>query len=207
MITFSQKNELTLSDAVLQQGRKFGADKMAFFQFVPNSEKYSYLSKFKTLMFGSSANTKLDSISIETVNTALGSKLAWFSGFEWKDQTTFYVNDGINYYSYNTVSKKGTAICQLGENVENATFKSANENIAFTIENNLYLNNASGKKIANRGLDKNSQNYAAPMRIFATCPAGYKRWRPPQDNYHYNLAVNLDKYCREENFGGLTPTQ
>ena len=66
---------------------------------------------------------------------------------------------------------------------------------------------SSGKKIANRGLDKNSQNYAAPMRIFATCPAGYKRWRPPQDNYHYNLAVNLDKYCREENFGGLTPTQ
>jgi len=156
MITFSQKNELTLSDAVLQQGRKFGADKMAFFQFVPNSEKYSYLSKFKTLMFGSSANTKLDSISIETVNTALGSKLAWFSGFEWKDQTTFYVNDGINYYSYNTVSKKGTAICQLGENVENATFKSANENIAFTIENNLYLNNASGKQIAiTNNTDKN----------------------------------------------------
>jgi dipeptidyl-peptidase-4 len=155
-ITFSQKNELTISDAVLQQGRKFGADKMAFFQFVPNSEKYSYLSKFKTLMFGSAINTKLDSISIETVNTALGAKLAWFSGFEWKDQTTFYVNDGSNYYSFNTVTKKGNVICQLGENVENATFKSANENIAFTIENNLYLNNASGKQIAiTNNTDKN----------------------------------------------------
>lgn len=155
-ITFSQKNELTISDAVLQQGRKFGADKMAFFQFIPNSEKYSYLSKFKTLMFGSSVNTKLDSISIETVNTALGSKLAWFSGFEWKDQTTFYVNDGANYYSFNTVTKKGNVICQLGENGENTTFKSANENIAFTIENNLYLNNASGKQIAiTNNTDKN----------------------------------------------------
>lgn len=63
---------------------------------------------------------------------------------------------------------------------------------------------SSGKKIAARGLDKDSQNYAAPMRIFATCPAGYKRWRPPNDEYHYNLGVNLDRYCKEENFGGPT---
>ena len=64
---------------------------------------------------------------------------------------------------------------------------------------------SSGKKIDSRGLDKYSQNYAAPLRIFATCPAGYTRWRPPMDPYHYHLLVNLDKYCREENFGGISP--
>lgn len=61
----------------------------------------------------------------------------------------------------------------------------------------------SAAKIAARGLDKESQNYAAPFRIFATCPAGYKRWRPkPEDGHNQALIENINRYCREENFGG-----
>ena len=61
----------------------------------------------------------------------------------------------------------------------------------------------SAAKIAARGLDKESQNYAAPFRIFATCPTGFKRWRPkPEDVHNQALIQNVDMYCREENFGG-----
>ena len=61
----------------------------------------------------------------------------------------------------------------------------------------------SGAKIAARGLDKESQNYAAPFRIFATCPKGFKRWRPqPADGHNLALIENVNRYCREENFGG-----
>jgi hypothetical protein len=61
----------------------------------------------------------------------------------------------------------------------------------------------SAAKIAARGLDKESQNYAAPFRIFATCPQGYKRWRPkPDDTHNQALIYNVNMYCREENFGG-----
>jgi hypothetical protein len=61
----------------------------------------------------------------------------------------------------------------------------------------------SGAKIAARGLDKESQNYAAPFRIFATCPKGYKRWRPqPDDGHNRELIHNVNRYCKEENFGG-----
>ncbi len=161
-ISFSQKKELSLSDAVI--GRGFGSDKMQFFQFIPNTSKYSYLSKFKTLMIGFEGNIKLDSITLEVLNIALGSKLGWFSGFEWKDQTTFYVNDGINYYSYNTVSKKGGLIVSINEEAANTTFNSSTENIAFTIANNLFINNSSGKQIAiTNHSDKNivsGQTYA-----------------------------------------------
>jgi hypothetical protein len=62
-----------------------------------------------------------------------------------------------------------------------------------------------GAKIAARGLDKDSQNYAAPFRIFATCPKGYKRWRPPEDPENHGLIINLNQHCQEENFGGDTP--
>ena len=62
-----------------------------------------------------------------------------------------------------------------------------------------------GEKIAARGLDKDSQNYAAPFRIFATCPKGFKRWRPPEDPENHGLIINLNQHCQEENFGGDTP--
>ncbi len=58
------------------------------------------------------------------------------------------------------------------------------------------------KEITTRGLDEKSSNYAAPFRIFATCPKGYVRWRPPEDVHNAGLFKNLDLYCREENFGG-----
>ncbi|MCX6115068.1 MAG: hypothetical protein NTV65_07635, partial [Proteobacteria bacterium] len=57
----------------------------------------------------------------------------------------------------------------------------------------------SQKKIAERGLDSKSQNYAAPFRIFATCPLGFTRWEP-QGNPQ--LTINLNLLCRQENFGG-----
>jgi hypothetical protein len=59
------------------------------------------------------------------------------------------------------------------------------------------------KKIANRGLDEKSQNYAAAFRIFATCPKGFVRWRPPDDDHNKFLVQNIDQFCREENFGGI----
>ncbi len=58
-------------------------------------------------------------------------------------------------------------------------------------------------EIANRGLDEKSSNYAAAFRIFATCPRGYSRWRPPEHD-EINLRDQLLYNCREENFGGRT---
>lgn len=57
-------------------------------------------------------------------------------------------------------------------------------------------------KIANRGLDEKSSNYASAFRIFATCPAGMLRWRPPPDEHDVELRQNLDVHCKEEHFGG-----
>jgi len=59
------------------------------------------------------------------------------------------------------------------------------------------------KKITNRGLDEKSQNYAAAFRIFATCPKGFVRWQPPDDEHNKWLVININEYCRKENFGGI----
>jgi hypothetical protein len=58
-------------------------------------------------------------------------------------------------------------------------------------------------KISNRGLDKESQNYATAFRIMAMCPAGKVRWRPLPDQHNNMLPANLEATCKEEYFGGL----
>ena len=57
-------------------------------------------------------------------------------------------------------------------------------------------------KIANRGLDEKSSNYATAFRIMAMCPAGKVRWKPLQDGHNNMLPTNLDATCKTENFGG-----
>jgi hypothetical protein len=49
--------------------------------------------------------------------------------------------------------------------------------------------------------DKKLNNYAAAFRAFATCPAGYVRWRPSVYNSTPELTKNLNDLCGEENFG------
>ena len=164
-ISLSQKKELTLEQAVLQQYRSLAAETLPSFQWIPTTDSYTYLSGFSKLMKASASNTKAtELISIEEVNKVLNAKLNWFSGFQWKDKTTFYVNDGFKFYSFNISSKSGKLLFDIGETAENSSFQSTKENIAYTIENNLFVNQADGKKIAiTENNDKNivsGQTYA-----------------------------------------------
>ena len=164
-ISFSQKKELTLDQAVLQQYRSLAAETLPSFQWIPTTDSYTYLSGFTKLMKASVSNTKAtELISIEEVNNVLNAKLGWFSGFQWKDKTTFYVNDGFKFYSFNISSKTGKLLFDIGETAENPAFQSTKENIAYTIENNLFVNQTDGKKIAiTENTDKNivsGQTYA-----------------------------------------------
>ena len=94
--SFGQKKELTLEQAVLNQYRGFAPDKMPFFKWIPESENFTFLKGYTTLMRGSTKSKEFEKLySIQEINTLLNSKLNWFSGFEWKDKNTFYINDGI----------------------------------------------------------------------------------------------------------------
>lgn len=60
-------------------------------------------------MFKSSVKNPKDQewFTIQTINTALDSELSSFFGLEWKNSTDFFINNGVNFYSFNTVSGKG----------------------------------------------------------------------------------------------------
>lgn len=148
--TQAQLKKITLDDGVLQQGRKFGADKLTGFQWIPNTNKYVYYTDVWTKMM--SANTAdakaTELVTLTDINSALGTKLKNFFGIEWIDSNTLLVSENGNYYSYSLTSKSGKSIQTISEDSENQTFDSKKENLAYTIENNLYINTKSNQKIA-----------------------------------------------------------
>ena len=77
----AQKKEISLSDAVLQQGRKFGPDRITNFQWIPEGSSYSYCSKDWTILFKSEVAFDKDQelIKITDINTVLTTDFAnWY---------------------------------------------------------------------------------------------------------------------------------
>lgn len=145
---FHAQKKLTLEQSVLQQFRQFAPESLPFFRWLPNTDCYTYLDNFKTLKKASFGNTEAkDWFTIDEVNKALGSKLSWFTGFSWKNENEFWVNDGFRFYVFNTVTKSGKTLASLDDKAENATMSEASENIAYTRENNLYIQSNDGEKI------------------------------------------------------------
>jgi len=146
--TFGQRKELSLEDAVMQQYRGFYPKSLTMFSWVPNTDCYTYLDSYTTLMKASMRNTEAKELmTIQDFNAKMDAQMYWFSGLEWKDENEFWVNDGQAFYSYNIVDEKGKLIHGLDDKAENATFHNATENIAFTKDNNVYINTGVGLKI------------------------------------------------------------
>lgn len=164
---FAQKKELTLKDAVMNQYRAYGPDRMNGFRWIPNTDCYTFFSKNYQTLYKSSVKNSKDQewFTIQNVNSALGSELTSFYGLEWKNENEFFINDGSKFYSFNTVTSKGTLLFGLDETSENALFHDLSGNIAFTKGNNVYVNSAEGLKlIVTDNSDKNIVSGAAIAR-------------------------------------------
>lgn len=147
---YCQTKKLTLDEAVLQQNRQFRADKMLAFQWIPNTNKYTYFAELgKKLMQASTTDTKASELlSLFELNKALGTDLKSFFGLEWKDATTFTIAVDNKFYEYNTVTKQGKNIATISDAAENATFDNKKQNVAYTEQNNLYVLINNSNKIA-----------------------------------------------------------
>ena len=148
--TQAQLKKITLEEGVLQQGRKFGADKLTGFQWIPNTNKYTYYTDAWTKMVSASTtdtNAK-EIITLSEINSALGTKLKNFFGTQWIDATTVLVSENGAYYSYSVASKSGKKIQDAVENASNQTFDKSNQNLAYTEGNNLYIVNKDKQKVA-----------------------------------------------------------
>jgi len=150
LATFGQNKKLTLEDGVLQQNRNFRADQMLGFQWIPNTNNYVYFEELgKKLMRASATDTAAtEFLTIADFNKTVGAEVRSFFGMEWKSATTFAINDGINFYTYDIQNKSGKRIAALDNTAENTTPDKSMTNFAYTEKNNLYFLNSANQKIA-----------------------------------------------------------
>lgn len=153
----AQLKKITLEEGVLQQGRKFGADKLTGFQWIPNTNKYVYFKdSWTTIVLGTQGPNAIETPTLADINTALGTKLKNFFGVEWLDASTILVSENGKYFTYSVTSKSGKEILQTPEAAENQTFDKSKQNLAFTEGNNLFLINKNKEKVAiTNNSDKN----------------------------------------------------
>lgn len=141
--------ELTLTDAVMQKYRKFRPDGLYSFQWIPNTTNYTYMSSNYQSLMTASAKGKKEKVmyTLQQVNTALGSELYHLNSVLWKNEREFWVNDGSNYYLFNAKSGSGELVRSLDEGAAANKFHKGTENVAYTIDNNVYIALSNKKSI------------------------------------------------------------
>ena len=150
LTTQAQLKTFTLDEAVLQQARAFRADKLAGFQWVPNTNNYVYFTDANSkMMQATTTDAKVkELVTLGEINTALGTKLKSFAGLEWIDASSFLISENGKYYTYSLASKSGKNIQETSNAAENQTLDASKNNLAFTEDNNLYFFNKNKEKIA-----------------------------------------------------------
>lgn len=134
--TTAQKN-LTLEQSVLGQYQQFYPDHVFGFEWIQDLNKYSYLKQYQALVIGEVGGEENVVLHINDVNDALGIQFNYFAGLKWKDENTFVLNLQNIVVTYNLNTREGTKL-ELPEAAERITFDSQFNNVAYTIDNNLY---------------------------------------------------------------------
>lgn len=165
-VSFAQKKQLSLSDAVLQQYRSFRDEQPNAVTWIPGTDSYVYVSNnYQALYQASVKKTEPEQLlTIEAANKILGSQLYNFAGFSFKGTDELVLTDGNNYYALNLKTKTGSKLLTVQDEGANTEYEITTGSAAYTIDNNLWIVNAKGEKTAvTSNTDKNivsGQTYA-----------------------------------------------
>lgn len=159
-VSFGQKKSFDLKESVLKQ-RALSPVRLNNFQWIPDTDQYTVCSAdWQTLQTSGVAAEKSSQLtSVQEINEKLGTSFAHFAYTNWVNKETLEISDGGSVFAlYNTTTKSGS-VHNVQEGAENVHFHNGSKRLAYTIENNLYVD---GRAVT-KNLDKNivsGQTYA-----------------------------------------------
>ena len=139
-LSYSQKKELSLSDAVLQQYRSLSPEKLYGFSWLPETNKYAFFdNRFTTLFLADVSNTTPKKIiDVKEISKVLNEEIKFFGGLEWVDKDNFIFSNGGKYFMYDILKNSGKLLFEFDDKAENIAYNIKNKMFTFTIANNLY---------------------------------------------------------------------
>jgi dipeptidyl-peptidase-4 len=159
-VSFGQKKSFDLKESVLKQ-RALSPVRLNNFQWIPDTDQYTICSAdWQSLQQSSVASDKaFELTSVKEINEKLGTSFAHLAFAKWVSKDVIEVSDGGSVFAlYNTASKTGSTH-QVQNGGENVHFHAASKRLAYTIDNNLYVD---GRAVT-KNKDKNivsGQTYA-----------------------------------------------
>jgi len=139
--TINAQNEITLENAVMNQYRAFYPKSTTFFNWIPNTQEYSFLSDdFQTLLRGNAKNDKTsDIITTKEVAEILSTEVRYVNVIAWKDENSFYTMSEGNYVLINVVEKSSKIVANIPNGATGLDLSEESDNVAYTIDNQLYV--------------------------------------------------------------------
>ena len=141
--------ELSLADAVTKQYRDFYPSRTMMVKWIPGTKDYSFLSDdYQTLKRGNVKNSNSEAI-INTTELAklTGESFNYAKILDWKDEHHFYTEAKGKYFLINVKEKSSQSLGVVPENGANASLCQSNNFLAYTIDNNLYVQSADNDQI------------------------------------------------------------
>ena len=140
-ITSIAQADLSLEDAVMQQYRRFYPAHTMMVKWIPDTKTYSHLSRdYQTLMVSDAKKiTSKELINTDELKSATGEKFGYVNVISWKDDNHFYTEASGKYFLINVKDKSAESLGELPKDAGNGTLCTANNHVAYTIDNNLYI--------------------------------------------------------------------
>jgi len=139
-VSFGQKKSFDLKESFLKQ-RALSPVRLNNFQWIPDTDQYTVCSAdWQSLQQSSVASDKaFELTSVKEINEKLGTSFAHLAFAKWVSKDVLEVSDGGSVFALYNINTKTGSVQKVPDGAENAHFHAASKNIAFTLENNLYL--------------------------------------------------------------------
>ena len=140
---FAQKETLSLEDAIMGRWSKFAPERINGLKWVKNSNEFSYLEKDKLILENLDGATR--EILLSDLNTHFSEdSLSRFPDIVWMDQERFRFQKNSIIYVYNISDGQIEELINYNEDAQNMEFSEQALAMAYTIDNNLFIQDSKG---------------------------------------------------------------
>jgi len=143
-MAFAQKDTLSLSDAILGRWSHFAPERINGLQWVKDANKFCFIESDTLIIENLKGNRK--EIALASLNSHFSEDtLSHFPRVSWMDAESFRFQKNNTYFSYNTSNNSLAKLFSYDENAHNKEFSAKASALAYTLNNNLFIQDSKGK--------------------------------------------------------------
>jgi dipeptidyl-peptidase-4 len=145
---FAQQKNFTMQEAVLGLGSTLAVKNVKQLKWMGSSEKYAQAistDNFKGFVATNPANGDVDTvITLERINEISNLKLKSLPAVEWVNNQAFYFMNENSLYQISNKRYEPLRKLSYDKEAENLFFEPTKTQLAYTVNNNIYIQNVAG---------------------------------------------------------------